>query len=200
MRQTKTTEYTVQLHVTRHQSPTNRNLTPQEILSDQNRRKESKMTEEGPIVNVTASLFKEAIRDLPLPNLYAKVSEIQNSIAHLHRSNDEMRSFITESCETEEDKQELQTYISDNERVFVNMTERIKLLKEEVERRGQRWIEISNGAGANGDSHESTNPDQQTASSGTASAETGTQAQSNGAGGEDEAQSSNEEGQGGIYL
>lgn len=158
------------------------------------------MSEEGPIVNVTASLFAEAIRDLPLPNLYAKVFEIQNSIAHLHRSNDEMRSFITESCETEEDKRELQTYISDNERVFVNMTERIKLLKEEVERRGQRWIETSNAAGANGDSHESTNPDQQTASSGTAAAETGTQSQSNGAAGEGEAQGSNEEGQGGIYL
>lgn len=155
---------------------------------------------EGPIVNITASLFTEAIRDLPLPNLYAKAFEIQNSVAHLHRSNDEMRSFIDESCETEEDKQELQTYISDNERVFVSMTERIKLLKEEVERRGQRWIEISNGAGANGGSHESANPDQQTASSGTAPAETGTQSQPNGAAGEGEAQDSNEEGQSGIYL
>lgn len=155
---------------------------------------------EGPIVNITASLFTEAIRDLPLPNLYAKAFEIQNSVAHLHRSNDEMRSFIDESCETEEDKQELQTYISDNERVFISMTERIKLLKEEVERRGQRWIEISNGAGANGGSHESTNPDQQTSSSGTAPAETGTQSQPNGAAGEGEAQDSNEEGQGGIYL
>ena len=145
---------------------------------------------DGPIVNVTASLFAEAIRDLPLPNLYAKVSEIQNSVAHLHRSNDEMKSFIAESCETEEDRRELESYITENERLFITMTERIKMLKDEVERRGQRWVEISNGATS--------------ANNTGAAAVTGAHAVPNGTTGESDTQGSNgrdtEDGQGGIDL
>lgn len=156
---------------------------------------------DGPIVNVTASLFAEAIRDLPLPNLYAKVSEIQNSVAHLHRSNDEMKSFIAESCETEEDRRELESYITENERLFITMTERIKMLKDEVERRGQRWVELSNGTSAN---NTGARTDERTESSYSASAATGTQAVPNGTTGESETQGSNgrdtEDGQGGIYL
>ena len=100
-------------------------------------------------VSITASMFAEAIKDLPLSNIFAKASEIQNSIAHLHRSNDEMRAFVADSCDTEDDKREIEGYVSENEGIVTSMYERIALLKAEVEGRGQRWIEAANGAGAN---------------------------------------------------
>lgn len=103
---------------------------------------------------ITASIFADAIKELPLSAIYIKVSELRNSIAHLHRSNDEMKAFITESCENDEDKRELETYISENEGVHVSMLERIALLKAEVEGRGQQWIEVANGTNASNTSTE----------------------------------------------
>ncbi|GKZ36132.1 hypothetical protein AbraIFM66950_007039 [Aspergillus brasiliensis] len=91
---------------------------------------------------ISPAAFAEAIKELPLPVLYAKVSEIRNSMAHLHRSNQELRTFINESCDTDTEKQELEGYIKENEDVAVSMLERIELLKTEVENRGQRWIEL----------------------------------------------------------
>lgn len=91
--------------------------------------------------------FADAIKELPLPALFAKASELQNSIAHLHRSNDEMKAFVAESCDSEEDKREIEGYVSENEGVLAKFTERIALLKAEVERRGQRWIEVANTNG-----------------------------------------------------
>ncbi|KAJ5939438.1 hypothetical protein N7466_002572 [Penicillium verhagenii] len=85
--------------------------------------------------------FAEAIAELPLSAVYSKVSELRNSIAHLHRSNEEMRFFLAESQETEEDKKELEGYVLENEGVVTSMNERLSLLKVEVERRGQTWIE-----------------------------------------------------------
>lgn len=95
--------------------------------------------------------FADAIKELPLSALFAKASEIRNSIAHLHRSNDEMKAFVAESCESEEDKREIEGYVSENEGVLARFTERIALLKAEVERRGQQWIEVSNGTDSNKD-------------------------------------------------
>lgn len=100
-------------------------------------------------ISFTASMFADAIKDLPLSNIYAKASEIQNSIAHLYRSNDEMRAFVADSCDTEEDKREIEGYVSENEGIVTSMYERIALLKAEVEGRGQRWIEAANGTDAN---------------------------------------------------
>ena len=60
-----------------------------------------------------------------------------------------MRAFVADSCETEEDKREIEGYVSENEGIVTSMYERIALLKAEVEGRGQRWIEAANGAGAN---------------------------------------------------
>ncbi|PYH64859.1 uncharacterized protein BO88DRAFT_408170 [Aspergillus vadensis CBS 113365] len=91
---------------------------------------------------ISPAAFAEAIKELPLPVLYAKVSEIRNSMAHLHRSNQELRTFINESCDTDSEKQELEAYIKENEDVAVSMLERIELLKTEVENRGQKWIEL----------------------------------------------------------
>ncbi|PYH95850.1 hypothetical protein BO71DRAFT_322351 [Aspergillus ellipticus CBS 707.79] len=96
----------------------------------------------GESLPIAPAAFAEAIKELTLPVLYAKVSEIRNSIAHLHRSNLELRTFVDESCETESDRRELESYILENEGVLVSMTERIALLKAEVEARGQQWIEL----------------------------------------------------------
>ncbi|CAG8885808.1 unnamed protein product [Penicillium egyptiacum] len=91
---------------------------------------------------ITTGAFAEAIKELPMAVLYSKVSELTNSIAHLHRSNAELRAFLTESNDSEEDKKELEGYITENEGVAVSMNERILLVKTEVENRGQPWIEL----------------------------------------------------------
>lgn len=91
---------------------------------------------------ITPGAFAEAIKELPMAVLYSKVSELTNSIAHLHRSNAELRAFLTESNDSEEDKKELEGYVAENEGVAVSMNERILLLKTEVENRGQPWIEL----------------------------------------------------------
>ncbi|KAM0111430.1 hypothetical protein ACP6JB_002992 [Aspergillus fumigatus] len=90
---------------------------------------------------ITLEAFAEAIRELPLSAVYAKVSEIRNSIAHLRRSNSELKAFIDETCESESDKRELEGYIAENEGVIATMNDRIGLLKTEIESRGERWIE-----------------------------------------------------------
>ncbi|RDW76241.1 uncharacterized protein DSM5745_06233 [Aspergillus mulundensis] len=91
---------------------------------------------------ISPAAFAEAIKELTLPVLYTKVAELQNSIAHLRRSNQELRLFITESCESEADKHELEGYIAENEGVERSMNERIHLCKAEVEGRGQIWIDL----------------------------------------------------------
>lgn len=107
-------------------------------------------------IPITASIFADAIKELPLSTVYAKVSELRNSISHLHRSNDELRSFITSSCESEDDRRELESYVSENEGVVASMQERIGLLKAEVENRGQLWIEVENATDARTDGSQTT--------------------------------------------
>ncbi|CRG85628.1 hypothetical protein PISL3812_02669 [Talaromyces islandicus] len=87
--------------------------------------------------------FAEAIKSLPLSSLYAKVSELRNSIAHLSRSNEELRTYIRESEEGPDspDNKELENYVVENEAVMQAMAQRIGLLKAEVEDRGQQWME-----------------------------------------------------------
>jgi hypothetical protein len=92
---------------------------------------------------ISPSAFAEAIQELPLSSLYAKVSELRNSISHLTRSNEELRTYIIESEEGPDspDNKELEAYVVENEEVMQAMAERIGLLKAEVEGRGQRWME-----------------------------------------------------------
>lgn len=92
---------------------------------------------------ISPSAFAEAIQELPLSSLYAKVSELRNSISHLTRSNEELRTYIIESGEGPDspDNKELEAYVLENEEVMQAMAERIRLLKAEVEGRGQRWME-----------------------------------------------------------
>ncbi|BCR86980.1 uncharacterized protein ACHE_30967A [Aspergillus chevalieri] len=140
--------------------------------------------------------FADAIKELPLSALFAKASELQNSIAHLHRSNDEMKIFITESCESEEDKREIEGYVSENEGVLVRFTERIALLKAEVERRGQQWIEVANtnGTDTNKDNTDAQPSETQPVVNGTV----GNEARRDGA--DQETGNRDAEGQNGIYL
>ncbi|KAJ5698438.1 hypothetical protein N7462_000443 [Penicillium macrosclerotiorum] len=98
------------------------------------------MSAESLPINPTA--FAEAIKELTLSTVYAKVAELRNSIAHLQRSNVELRIFLLESQDSEEDKKELEGYITENEGVMKSMEERLALLKTEVENRGQQWIEV----------------------------------------------------------
>ncbi|KAL5332518.1 hypothetical protein BJX70DRAFT_128819 [Aspergillus crustosus] len=92
---------------------------------------------------ISPSAFAEAIKELTLPTLYAKVTELTNSIVHLQRSNLELRNFVAESCENEADKRELEGYVAENEGVLEAMKARIQLCKTEVEDRGQTWIELN---------------------------------------------------------
>ncbi|KAJ6036099.1 hypothetical protein N7540_000378 [Penicillium herquei] len=92
-------------------------------------------------LSISPPAFAEAITELPLSALYNKVFELRNSIAHLHRSNSELGLFISSSTGSEQEKKELQEYITENESVIVSMNERIGLLRTEVEKRGQEWIE-----------------------------------------------------------
>ncbi|OJD13101.1 hypothetical protein AJ78_06406 [Emergomyces pasteurianus Ep9510] len=89
---------------------------------------------------ITPQAFAEALKSLTLPSLYAKASELRNSIAHLQRSNDELSRYIAEDAPDGRDK-DCEEAIQENEVVMLRMQERIELLKVEVEGRGQRWSE-----------------------------------------------------------
>jgi len=91
---------------------------------------------------INAAAFAEALIPLPLSSLYAKLFELRNSIAHLQRSNDELKGFIDTSPDGDKDCEEA---IEENEVVVKRMEERIELVKVEMEKRGQKWTEI-NGA------------------------------------------------------
>ncbi|KAJ5740893.1 hypothetical protein N7493_000765 [Penicillium malachiteum] len=117
-------------------------------------------------LSISPTAFAEAITELPLSALYNKVFELRNSIAHLHRSNSELRLFVLESTDSEQDKKELEDYITENEGVIVSMNERVALLRIEVERRGQEWIEEkvkvdadADGESGTGNGHENVNGD-----------------------------------------
>ncbi|EAW07914.1 uncharacterized protein ACLA_026310 [Aspergillus clavatus NRRL 1] len=147
---------------------------------------------------ITLEAFAEAIKELPLSAVYAKVLEIRNSIAHLHRSNSELTEFINESCESESDKRELEGYIAENEGVITNMTERLGLLKSEIERRGEPWIEeLLNGADTKTDGDQSSaTPASQPVVNGMAEGDRNTEQQDTSRGPQD-TQADNEEG---VYL
>jgi hypothetical protein len=88
--------------------------------------------------------FAAALQDLPVDSLYAKVVELQNSIAHLQRSNLELEDHA-KSVGGDVDCDEV---IGENEGVMGRMRERIEMVKQEIRRRGQKWHE----AAVNGES------------------------------------------------
>ncbi|KAF2484290.1 hypothetical protein BDY17DRAFT_323158 [Neohortaea acidophila] len=88
---------------------------------------------------ISPTRFASALESLPLDALHAKAAEIQNSIAHLKHSNDQMLPFA------EEGDQECKEAMFENLTVIGRMNERVRLLKEEVERRGYLWGEEVGG-------------------------------------------------------
>lgn len=88
---------------------------------------------------ITAEAFAEALTALPLGSVYSKALELHNSMAHLERSNVELRLFIQETPDGDKDCEEA---IAENEGVMKRMSERIELVKAEVEGRGQKWIDL----------------------------------------------------------
>ena len=115
---------------------------------------------------ISSAQFSLAIQDLPLENLYAKAKEIENSIAHLERSNRQLQEY-SDSIKRDEtlggelkeevgDKECLEA-IRENDIVVKRQKERVGLLRAEVERRGGGW---HGGGGENGhDSEVRTNGD-----------------------------------------
>jgi hypothetical protein len=79
--------------------------------------------------------FREAIKDLPVGSLHAKAAELRNSIAHLQSSNDQLKEFADGG------DRDCAEAITENEEVMARMTQRIEMLKGEVEGRGLRWYE-----------------------------------------------------------
>lgn len=94
--------------------------------------------------------FALALRDLPLSSLALKVAELRNSIAHLDYSNDQLQPFAYPSSSTSqatleraEGDPDCINAIRENIIIIDRMTERILLVKVEVESRGYNWAEFS---------------------------------------------------------
>jgi hypothetical protein len=104
---------------------------------------------------ITAAAFASAIKSLPLSSVYAKAIELRNSIAHLVRSNEELKEYIctssssmstTEaSANAEAENRELESYVLENEGVIEAMKSRMELCRAEVEERGQLWLDELDG-------------------------------------------------------
>lgn len=92
--------------------------------------------------------FAQALEDLPLESLHAKAAELRNSINHLKSSNEQMLPFA------EDGDDDCREAMFENLTVIGRINERIRLLKEEVERRGMRWgesdVEDAEAAKVNG--------------------------------------------------
>ncbi|OAP64981.1 hypothetical protein AYL99_00953 [Fonsecaea erecta] len=111
---------------------------------------------------ISADRFALAIQDLPAENLYSKAKEIENSIAHLERSNRQLQEYVDsirsdtslpESTRQEGDK-DCSEAIQENHIVIERQRERVELLKHEVERRGGQWHEADTNGKLNGSSAE----------------------------------------------
>ncbi|MCJ1372278.1 hypothetical protein MMC20_003501 [Loxospora ochrophaea] len=90
----------------------------------------SSSTTDAPI---SPARFAAALTALPLSSLHAKAAELRNSIAHLQQSNQELQEYANDGDEV------CAEAIRENEEVVERMSERIELLKEEVEGRGFMW-------------------------------------------------------------
>lgn len=91
---------------------------------------------------ISQAQFATAIVDLPVENLYTKVFEIQNSIAHLERSNKELSDYSASVGGDGDGDGDCMAAIKENEEVIDRMNDRVELVKKEVERRGQKWHEV----------------------------------------------------------
>lgn len=88
---------------------------------------------------ISLTAFAEAITELPLGSLHAEAAKLQNDINKLLESNEALEA--EKAVETEEGVKFLDEVIVENEGVVKSKEERIGLLKAEVEKRGQVWID-----------------------------------------------------------
>ncbi|KAI5310751.1 hypothetical protein KEM55_002620 [Ascosphaera atra] len=86
---------------------------------------------------ITPEAFARALKELNPASIYGKVFEIRNSIAHLKRSNDEIKGFLND----EPGDKDLEEAVSENEGVIKRMEERVELCRAELEVRGEKWID-----------------------------------------------------------
>jgi len=84
---------------------------------------------------ITPARFAAALHDLGLASLHAKAAEIRNSIAHLRASNEQLQVFADAG------DADCAEALRENEDVMRRMRERVELLREEVVRRGNLWVE-----------------------------------------------------------
>ncbi|OAA73316.1 hypothetical protein ISF_00217 [Cordyceps fumosorosea ARSEF 2679] len=96
---------------------------------------------------ITAARFAAALQDLSLPLLHLKVREINNAIAKLQYSNDQLLPFTKEqqSAEgiTSPPDQDCVEAIAENEGVIERMKERLAIIYiEVVENRGVKWEDL----------------------------------------------------------
>lgn len=85
---------------------------------------------------ITSSRFAAALRELPVSALHAKVSELQNAIVHLEKSNEALEEFVRE-----EDDKDCYEALMENREVVERNKERIELIRKEVvELRGLPWV------------------------------------------------------------
>lgn len=92
---------------------------------------------------ISPTRFSAALQDLPLSNLYGKVSELRNQLVHLDYSNQEMKAFADGTAPglTEPDKDCIAA-IEENEVVIERIIERLGLLRAEIEGRGNSWLDV----------------------------------------------------------
>ena len=88
-----------------------------------------------PHESITAARFAAALTELPLSSLFAKGAEIRNSIAHLDRSNEELKG------PAQGGDQDCADAVEENLEVISRMHMRLELLKAEVSTRGFSWEE-----------------------------------------------------------
>ncbi|PNS19729.1 Retrograde regulation protein 2 [Sphaceloma murrayae] len=92
--------------------------------------------------------FARALESLPPETLHQRAAEIQNSINHLKYSNEQMMPFADEG------DHDCREAMFENLVVIGRMNERIKMVREEVEKRGLRWadaeVEEAEGEKVNG--------------------------------------------------
>jgi len=93
-------------------------------------------------VPISPARFAAALKDLPLSTLHLKAAELRNSIAHLDYSNEQLKPFADGTEGGGEPDQDCVDAIRENEVVIARMTERISLLRAEVEGRGSSWLEF----------------------------------------------------------
>lgn len=82
---------------------------------------------------ISPERFALALQDLPVDALHAKAAELENSLTHLRHSNEQMLPFA------EEGDADCRDAMFENLGVIGRVTERVALIKAEVERRGSPW-------------------------------------------------------------